>query len=165
MKTGNLIIRDKGWNRIKKSLQEAEGSYTKVGIQQGALHEPSAKGSKPQETSDLVKIAAIQEFGAPRAPGGAIPERSFLRSTIDAEQAQILARIDRERSRFIEGKQDVRTALARIGEDVQGRIQKKITDLREPKNSDVTIALKKSSNPLIDTGQLRQSIRHVEKIV
>ena len=37
-------------------------------------------------------------------------------------------------------------------------IQQRIVDLKEPPNSPITIALKGSSNPLVDTGHMRQSV-------
>lgn len=49
-------------------------------------------------------------------------------------------------------------ALGRAGIFMQGKIQDEITDLETPPNAPSTIAIKGSSNPLIDTGLMRRSV-------
>ena len=41
-----------------------------------------------------------------------------------------------------------------------GLIQKKMRDLKNPPNSQMTVEMKGSDNPLIDTGRLVGAIRH-----
>ena len=54
---------------------------------------------------------------------------------------------------------DENLALQRAAEVFQGAIQKEITNLKEPPNSPATIAKKGSSNPLIDSGDMRKSVK------
>ena len=54
---------------------------------------------------------------------------------------------------------DENLALQRAAEVFQGAIQKEITNLKEPPNSPYTIAKKGSSNPLIDSGDMRKSVK------
>mgnify|MGYP000737125208 CR=1 FL=1 len=42
--------------------------------------------------------------------------------------------------------------------------RKKVIDIKQPPNHPVTIARKKSDNPLINTGQMVNSLTHVEVI-
>lgn len=112
----------------------------------------------------MVEIAASNEFG--RRDLG-IPERSFLRATIDENTATI-ARMQKNIHRAVMmGLYTPRQGLAIIGLYVQKLIQRKITEISEPPNAPLTQERKGRgrgpvNNPLIDTGQLRASIRHVE---
>ena len=54
--------------------------------------------------------------------------------------------------------------LSRLGILAQGDVQSTITSLSSPPNSPVTIKLKGSSSPLIDTGEMRARVSYsVEK--
>ncbi|MFN3506212.1 MAG: hypothetical protein ACK4ZU_01965 [Allorhizobium sp.] len=48
--------------------------------------------------------------------------------------------------------------LRKLGIKAQGDIQEEITSLQSPPNAPSTIAQKGSSNPLIETGELRASV-------
>jgi hypothetical protein len=58
------------------------------------------------------------------------------------------------------GKGDAskRAVLAKLGAMAQGDIHSEIRSLRTPPNSPVTIALKGSSNPLIDSSEMYQAV-------
>jgi hypothetical protein len=156
-----VIDKDRGWKRIKRNLKVLDDSYTKVGLQQGTQRTAggitSAKGSSYKMT-DLVTVGAVHEFGAPKRN---IPERSFIRSTFDKEKQGINKLTDKLRPLFYK---DPRKALAALGEWMEAKIKSMITAINTPPNAPSTIARKGSSNPLIDTSQMRQSIRHVEVI-
>ena len=47
-----------------------------------------------------------------------------------------------------------------LGLRIQRDVQRTIRNLSDPPNSPITIHNKKSSNPLIDTGRLRQSVTY-----
>lgn len=59
----------------------------------------------------------------------------------------------------IAGGMDEQQALSKAGELFVGFIQKEITNLKEPPNSPYTIMKKGSSNPLIDSGDMRKSVK------
>lgn len=162
MVKSRVIDIDRGWKRIQTDLSKLDGAYTKVGVQQGTLHE-SEDDMGVKHTSELAVIAAVHEFGAPKRH---IPERPFIRTGVDEARERINRRILIERDAVLIGKTTVRIALGRIGEEVQSAIQSKIDRILYPKLKEATIArrVRPSTKPLIDTGQLRQSIRHVEFI-
>ena len=56
------------------------------------------------------------------------------------------------------GKKSMKTVLSIMGELIKANIVQKIVSLRSPANAPSTIQGKGSSNPLIDTGRMRQSI-------
>lgn len=120
--------------------------------------EPAAPASSAP-TATIVEIGAVHEFGA-----GRIPERSFLRSTFDAGRTKYQKFMTNGLRREVvqvaktgqAGPENL--TLKRLGLVVEGDIKKRIAEGIAPPLSPVTIARKKSSKPLIDTGQLRASI-------
>jgi len=146
---GEIKDIDLGWRRIKKELKLINKSYTQIGIQKDAGTE--------KDGQSIAAIAAYNEFGTDR-----IPERSFMRSTFDEQHSKIKGIINKQYSLILKGHKTVKGSLGLIGEYMEGRIKKKITDLKTPPNAPITIARKGSSNPLIDTGRMRASVRHIE---
>ena len=155
-----LMVIDRGWNKIMRELKLVGNSYVKVGVQQGEEHKPSSKGSKPKDTTDMVKIAVTNEFGSV-----GVPERSFLRSTTDEQQRNLGIMKAEAIRKITTGRTSVKRELKTIGLHLEGEVKKKIKNLRTPPNSLATIARKGSSNPLIDTNQLRDSIKSVVHLV
>lgn len=137
--------RDRGQKRIYREIKMFNDFVLKIGIQ----------GDRPQKDSAAVVVYATKnEFG------DGVPERSFIRSTVD-EQIDNWQRLAFDLLRqLISSRQNAETVLQLVGERMQVDVQKKIVNLRKPSNSLKTIALKGSSNPLIDTGRMRQSIRY-----
>lgn len=87
-----------------------------------------------------------------------IPERSFLRSTFDNENDRIIEQTERAIYQVISGKMSVDDMLDLYGEQFATAIKKTIRDIKNPPNHPFTIDNKGSSNPLIDTGGLLESI-------
>jgi len=144
---------DHGWINIKQRLKDADKSFTKVGVQQGAV----SKGKKG--ISDLVQIAAANEFGT---KNGHIPSRPALRQAFDMHQQEITRVTARLYGKVLDRTISARTGLSLLGEFMASKMKRQITLLRSPANAPSTIKAKGSSNPLIDTGQYRASITHVE---
>jgi hypothetical protein len=117
-----------------------------------------AKDNGPYENSPLTTayIASVHEFGR-----GNNPERSFLRATIEENKNKYAELEKKLIGRIIDGKITAEQALELIGQQAKSDVQTKIRTLRTPPNTAETIKRKGSSNPLIDTGQLRQSIDYV----
>lgn len=151
--------KDLGLNRIIRTLnKDLDGVVVKVGVQ--AKDKDKAvrrgKGGSIRNTDQpLAVIAAIHEFGL-----GDMPQRSFLRSAYDENLPMIDKMIQRVANGAVFGL-GTNAALNRLGNVVQGMVQRKIVDGPFVPNSPATIKRKKSSRPLIDTGHLRQSIRYV----
>jgi phage gpG-like protein len=150
---------DKGMASFLKTIRGVSGnSYTKVGLPEES--EPAVVSEGHSSTQiDLIRIGAIHEFGAPNAN---IPERSFIRSTFDANSEKLKKIKEEEAIRIIAGQSTPQKSLARIGEWMATKIKLRIKDNIPPKLSPYTIAKKGSDVALIDSGQLIQSITHVE---
>jgi len=147
-----VIVRDLGYSQIVEDLNAAGEIFITVGIhgEQGER--------KEGDPATNVLIGSVHEFGS---PSRGIPQRSFIRSTMDEERERIGTLTAKAMDRVASGQLSAAQALGAVGQFAQTKIQQKITKLREPPNAPATIAQKGSSNPLIDTGQMRASITHV----
>lgn len=112
-------------------------------------------GQHPSGDVTVAEIGFIHEFGS-----GNVPERSFMRSTIQTGKKDIIALQKKLLGQIQAGQIDVIKALGLVGEVFSDMIRQKIVSIRTPPNSPRTIATKGSSNPLIDTGQLKNSITY-----
>lgn len=143
--SASVRVKDNGLDR---RLKELKGIGGKVAI--GVL---GSTAGKSHGATTLYDVAAANEFGT-----SSIPERSFLRDTIDANRAKVVAFCAKQGAEVVRGKISNATALERIGAFVQGLIQARIAAGIAPANKQSTIDAKGSSKPLIDSGQLRSSI-------
>lgn len=110
----------------------------------------------PDGTS-VPMVAAIQEFGAPKA---GIPPRPFFRTMIAAKapgwggaMGQILKSTD----------YDAAKTLGQMGEGIKGQLQESIKATNNPPLASATIAAKGFATPLIDTGHMLNSVDYEVK--
>ncbi|CAN7389681.1 hypothetical protein [Neorhizobium sp. LjRoot104] len=113
--------------------------------------------------ADNIQKAVWNEFGTRGGAsgggwGGPIPERPFMRNAIRDNQASYRDGMKNSAAKLLRGETGLRTVLSKLGIKAQGDIQAEITSLSNPPNSPVTIALKGSSNPLIDSGEMRGAV-------
>lgn len=147
-------------DRGAKALLKSVGALAKskrtvrVGILSDA---PKKEREGATGKLSLLEVAAIHEFGAPAA---GIPARSFIRATIDEHQADIekLQRV--LLAKVVAGQLTEEQALQMIGAKVAGWCKARIAAGIDPPLAPETVKRKKSSKPLVDTGQLRASITH-----
>lgn len=100
-------------------------------------------------------IGFAHEFGT-----ATIPERSFIRSTTQERKKDIISLQTELLKKISNGSMKVKTGLGLIGEFLSAAIKEKIVAINSPPNAPATIAKKESSNPLIDTSQLKNSITY-----
>lgn len=135
-------------NKLTKRTKKS--GYVEVGV----VAPKQYPGEAFTTTAD---IAAVNEFGT---EDGSIPERSFMRSTLKQERANIRKLSKKLLAKIVKGQITTDQGLAHLGQYLADRIQQKIVTLRTPPNDPQTIKRKKSSNPLIDTGQLKNAITY-----
>ncbi len=144
------------WKALLKRVAGIETAHVKVGV---IGSEASAAHGGTGLTN--VEIATIHEFGAPRA---GIPERSFIRSTFQVRRDE-LGNIQAAAARgLLDGKYTVDRAFGLIGAWAASAVREQITKYGPFLFSPLaarTIAAKGSSAPLVDTGQLVNSIAFV----
>ena len=110
------------------------------------------------DSEDVKNKAAKNEFGS-----GNVPERSFIRSTMDENAERYLKAAETLVGLMIDGEISKFEALERMGQQIERDIKEKIINLKTPPNSPRTIMEKGSDNPLIDTGEMLASIRYIVK--
>ena len=162
---------DHGWADIQKNVKKLGKAHTKVGYFGG--------GTDPSK--DIAARAAVMEYGArirvtPKMKGYflfnfgvalkkkiiEIPKRPFFRTAFEKNYKQLGNIAAKEYNDVLEGKSNARQSLSRMGEWMVGRVKHSITNGSWAANSSLTVKLKGSSKPLIDSGELRNSVTHRE---
>lgn len=112
---------------------------------------------------DVINRAIWSNFGTSTG----IPERPFMQNAMRANRATYGAMMKAEARAIVldavkgvGGASAKRKALTRLGIRAQGDIQAEITSLQTPPNAPSTIKQKGSSNPLIDTGEMRGAVSY-----
>lgn len=111
-----------------------------------------------KHSSGDITVAGIgyaHEYGT-----ATLPERSFMRSTIQAKKKEIIALQKKLLKQIVNGTMKVEDGLGLLGEFMSDAISQKIVSISSPPNTPETIEAKGSSNPLIDTSQLKNSITY-----
>ncbi len=157
------------YNRIPElveNLQALNNHHLEIGILSG------------QAESEILMIAAVNEFGVQISVTPAmraylhhigihlkaetttinIPERSFIRDGWDAKNTDVEKKIEYYLGSVMDGKLDAITFYEAIGGQVVSYLQEYLVALSSPPNHPVTIERKGSSQPLVNTGRLKDSI-------
>lgn len=102
---------------------------------------------------ELATIGAYNELGTRTAPA-----RPFLRNAFDANEQRYAQAMAEGAARILAGTSTEAAELTRLGLVASGDVKRSITELAAPPNAPATIKAKGSSNPLIDTGALRNAV-------
>ncbi len=147
----NVVDRDLGFRALRTRV--AKTGFQKVTV--GIHAEDGEEQYDPETPLTIAEIASFHEFGTRH-----IPERSFLRATVDESENDIRVMMRRLGRRIMSNSARMQPteALTILGLHVQSLIRKRIRQGIPPPIAPATIARKGSSVPLIDTGQLIQSI-------
>jgi hypothetical protein len=115
----------------------------------GFLAEATYPDGKP-----VAMIAAIQEFGAPRA---GIPPRPFFRNMIAAKQGEWPKAV----ANLLKANgYDALRTLQQTGEAIAGQLRESVINTNAPPLAPATIRRKGFAKPLVDTGHLLNSISY-----
>ena len=138
-----------GGKKLKAFVEKAKKAQGVRGVEVGFY-----STSRYEDGTPVTNVAAGNEFGTEY-----IPERPFFRLAI--------AQMEESIPKVIEQSVDPETMVIdpitaeRVGLKAQSEIQSSITKLREPENAPSTIRRKGSSNPLVDTGFMREQVSYV----
>lgn len=132
---------------------------------------PDAVGKKAGSFSDFfVFTAASGEKFLAKGEGNSlefyywltasvkIPERSFLRAGHDKYADEVLKKVEMALGQVISGDMSEQQFYDMAGRMLATKIKSYARDLKSPPNSNATILAKGSSNPLVDTGEMIESI-------
>ena len=89
-----------------------------------------------------------------------IPERSYFREGFDKKLKEIEKIVQKQFLKVMDLRLTVDAFYALVGSQLVGVVQNYMTELKDPDNSSYTVKKKGSSNPLIDTGELRSKITY-----
>lgn len=168
--TARLVkdLNSKTFTELKNSVEGLKNNEVHIGLPGDKIHRETKKDdkgkrkvvSKKETPSEIgvAEIGAIHEFGA---PDRGIPERPWLRPGIRSGK-DLYIRLNRVNIiKIIRKQMSVATALRQLGAMAAGMVQKYIrnNDTFKPLKP-ATIARKGSSKPLIDTGQMIQSVTY-----
>lgn len=148
--------------RLKKNFRRARDVFEGGSIAVGFPSETTG-GQKYPNGATVALVATVQEFGNPdnRMPGGAaapIPPRPFLRGGMAKFARQDIGFVRDAVEGAVDGRYGFAQAKLRIAVKAKDRVQREITQGDFEANSPVTVALKGSNKPLIDTGKMRQAV-------
>ncbi|PHP66545.1 hypothetical protein CSC94_12715 [Zhengella mangrovi] len=108
---------------------------------------------------DVVARAIWNHYGTRGGGwGGPIPARPFLSNAMRDNRKKYVQAMLASASKLMRSKTTLGAVMPKLGILAQGDIQSEITTLSSPPNSPVTVARKGSSNPLIDSGEMRGAV-------
>lgn len=148
--------------KITATLNTLNGRKVHVGCLEGehawfaGIHE---YGCKIPVTKKMRKYLASQGLYLKAATKYiTIPERSFLRSGHDEHADEVLKKASMALGQVIDGEMNIDNWLDLYGQMMATKIKQYIRDLSSPPNHPYTVDQKGSSNPLVDTGGLIESV-------
>jgi len=142
--------------RLMRELRELTGLEVFVGFQRGKRHKKKSGSKTRKKSPKMIDIVAWNELGTSRG----IPERPFIRQTVDNHQSEIEQAKKAIVATVLKGE-TARRAAASFGAWAVDLMANEIDTGGFAENADITKALKESSVPLIDTGQMKQAIRYI----
>jgi len=134
-----------------------------------------------QDDSKILMIARVNEFGVDidvtdkmrkylHAMGLhlksdtdkiTIPERSFIRGSYDSNKTRLMRVVERNLEKLFNFELNLDQFQNQLGQYCVGFIQEYLTNLRNPSNHPYTLEQKApKTNPLINTGELREKITY-----
>jgi hypothetical protein len=137
--------------RLLKRILDADPKAVKVGL-------PAGKVGR-----DLVQIGVWNHFGTRGGAsgggwGGPVPPRPFITITFFEQRRNIRSDLRKIARRALVYSEPLAPQMSKMGIKYSGAVQGRIAAFIAPANSPVTIKLKGSAVPLIDSGRMRQSI-------
>lgn len=154
----SVTDRDLGFRALMRRFADANVSAVTVGVHSDE-GEDAAEGGGDLTVLDVV---TFHEFGTKSEEGEEIiPERSFIRAGVDQNEKAIKSLLKNVTRAVISNRKRMspRRALEIVGADITRKIQGRIRDGIAPPLAAATLARKGGkTTPLIDTGQLIQSI-------
>lgn len=144
-----LRVKTPNMNKIKQQIhKELDKLKTNKRITVG-IHESA--GQHPDAGITNAQLGATLHFGT---MNGRIPARPWLDVGVASGNKEYVSII----ANGLENNLPLDQILNQIGVVAVGNVQLYMTQLKSPPNAPSTIDKKGSSNPLIDTGNLRSSV-------
>jgi hypothetical protein len=140
---------DLGAREIQRQIKKLKKSHTDVGL----------FGNGESASTNLAERAAVHEYGT---KNGNIPSRPFMRNAFDNNLKKLQKYIIVQYGKMIDRRIKAKGVLKKTGGWFEGKIKDSILIGPFVALKKQTKDRKKSSKPLIDTGQMRNSVEHRE---
>lgn len=119
-------------------------------------HKKVKVGFPASETNqEIVNRAIFNNFGTIN-----IPERPFMSNAFDDNRSKYVEALKISAPKILRGEVKVGEVVSKLGIVFADDVREEIINLDTPPNAPSTIKQKGSSNPLIDTGQMKNSVTH-----
>jgi hypothetical protein len=137
-------------SKLKKQINELKKQHVVVGL-------PFKAGAHADANMSLSDLGHAMESGS---VGANRPPRPFLLPSVKLNKAKYIKLLGKVAVDVVAGKNKAITVYRLVGNVASNDVKQYIASGSFAPLSPVTIARKGSSKPLIDTGQLRQSITY-----
>lgn len=142
---------DRGMNKIRENIAALGHLAVKAGI---------IEGSGSVDGVDIAQYGAWNEYGVPgKKKKWAIPPRPFIRGFLENRSEEIKKKQEQLVKWVSDGRISADKAIELLGQYAQTGIQRYIKTGHFEPNAEVTKKRKNSSQPLIDRGDMVNSIR------
>jgi hypothetical protein len=146
---GGTTDKDQGLNVLLTRLEWSKGLTLTVGVHGAEGGEIDGKGPLT-----ILQVATVHEFGL-----GNNPERSFIRSWYDEKLTEHTEALRKIGAAVVKGQFTAQVGLERAGNLFVAEVQAKIASNIVPPLKKETSDRKGSTVALVDTGQMKASIR------
>ena len=138
-----------GWlEKVLKRHKDMVGKQVAVGFPK----QTDAASAQYPDGTPVLDVAAYNNFGTSR-----IPRRDFMTEGAKKANEKTRPMAKKAMKKINSGTIDAETLLNQMGAVGAAQIQLAIRNLNSPPNSPITVKMKGSSNPLVDTGLLIQT--------
>jgi hypothetical protein len=162
----SITSKDHGYAALMDRVFKFGHPSIAVGIleKDGAQPKTAGEGEEAEAGLDVITVAGWMEFGVEvlHADGTVeeIPARSFIRAWFDQAEPERRRELVILCQGVVKGTRTKEQILELLGQKCVGEIQLRIARGIPPANKPSTVERKGSSTPLINTGQLRQSVSY-----
>jgi hypothetical protein len=145
-----LVAEIKGGEKLAMALAEITAQLRRA----GTLRVGFLANARYPDGTPVAMVAAIQDYGAPAV---GIPPRPFFRNMVAAKSPEWPAAI----AGLLKANNfDTRRVLEITGQAIRGQLQQSIRDTNSPPLAPSTVARKGFAKPLVDTGQMLNSVAY-----
>ena len=141
------------FEKLKKNIKKLREKKVVAGFPKGKLNAPHYENSDKADKPSIIDVAIWNNFGI------GVPRRDFMTPSSKRWNEKIQEYVDELGTDLVDGKIDADKFLDFIGQIGAEIISDEIIKLDTPPNAPETIARKKSSNPLVDTGDMARAPR------
>ena len=157
--TVNTTVKLDGLKQLRANVAALKNNHVKVGFVSGSeVGKPEREGSGREpwsEISEVARVAIWNEFGTKT-----IPARPFFLNALAMSRGKLKTFKTKIAGLVMNGKITSVVAFENLGLFMKAEIQMSIRRMTSPANAESTKAAKGSSHPLIDTGQMINSVSH-----